>query len=291
MARHPGRRRRRSGLEPGGLLVNGHPVAASRPLGQDSAGRPLPHAPFGSRRLAPGEVWLFAPYHPRSYDSRYFGPVALAAVRAWLLPLAIANDDRFAGFAILRLHPSVLAASGAAVTGGAVRRFHPPSPPAASGAADTGCGEPRATAGGGQRRPTTALPPAGAGPLAPAARRAKGAAPPRYRVCRSLRIVPSFRSLARMRSNRARRTIRTVGSHRSLRHAWGRHGNRSFRTLRSFRSLARMRSNRTLRTMRTLRSDSSLTPASDNPPPTELAERSQPRHPAANPQPGGDTVR
>ena len=95
-------------LEPGGLAVNGRPVAASRPLRQDAAGRPLPHAAFGSRRLAPGGLWLFAPYHPRSYDSRYFGPVPGAAVRGWLLPLAIANDDRFPGFAIHRFHPSVL---------------------------------------------------------------------------------------------------------------------------------------------------------------------------------------
>ena len=62
-----------------GLSVNGRPIAASRPLTRDTLGRPIEHQPFGRRRLAPGQLWLFAPYHPRSYDSRYFGPVPLAA--------------------------------------------------------------------------------------------------------------------------------------------------------------------------------------------------------------------
>jgi len=92
-----------------GLAVNGRAVAASRAQGRDMAGRPLAHVPFGRRRLAPGELWLFAPYHPRSYDSRYFGPVGAAAVRGWLIPAIVAADDRFAGFRLHRFHGSVLA--------------------------------------------------------------------------------------------------------------------------------------------------------------------------------------
>jgi len=91
------------------LVANGRPVAASRPQPNDSAGRPLVHFPFGHFRVPPGELWLFAPYHPRSYDSRYFGPVAAAAVRGWLIPAIVANDDRFEEFRLHRLHWSVLA--------------------------------------------------------------------------------------------------------------------------------------------------------------------------------------
>lgn len=91
-----------------GLAVNGRAVAASRPLPRDAAGRPLAHYPFGRWRVAPGEVWLFAPYHPRSYDSRYFGPVAVAAVRGWLIPAIVANDDRFPEMRLHRFHLAVL---------------------------------------------------------------------------------------------------------------------------------------------------------------------------------------
>jgi len=92
-----------------GLAVNGRPVAASRTLPCDARGRPLAHVPFGTWRIAPGELWLFAPYHPRSYDSRYFGPVAAAAVRGWLMPVIAAADDRFPELRIHRFHFSVLA--------------------------------------------------------------------------------------------------------------------------------------------------------------------------------------
>ena len=93
----------------GGLAVNGRAVAASRPQVRDTAGRPLAHFPFGRFRVPAGELWLFAPYHPRSFDSRYFGPVAAGAVRGWLIPAIVANDDRFAELRLHRFHGSVLA--------------------------------------------------------------------------------------------------------------------------------------------------------------------------------------
>jgi conjugative transfer signal peptidase TraF len=93
-----------------GLAVNGRAVEASRPVGRDAAGRPLGHYPFGRFRIGAGELWLFAPYHPRSYDSRYFGPVAVGAVEGWLMPFVIKNDDRFAELRIHRFHVSVLGA-------------------------------------------------------------------------------------------------------------------------------------------------------------------------------------
>lgn len=91
-----------------GIAVNGRAVAASRAVPYDTAGRPLAHVPFGRYRIAPGEVWLFAPCHPRSYDSRYFGSVEMAAVRGWLVPVIVANDDRFPELRIHRFHLSVI---------------------------------------------------------------------------------------------------------------------------------------------------------------------------------------
>ena len=53
----------------------------------DSAARPLPHIAFGSYRVADEQVWLFGLSHGRSWDSRYFGPVPLSAVRQVVQPL------------------------------------------------------------------------------------------------------------------------------------------------------------------------------------------------------------
>jgi len=92
-----------------GLAVNGRAVAASRALPRDARGRPLAHYPYGTWRIAPGELWLLAPYHPRSYDSRYFGPVAAAAVRGWLMPVLAAANDRFPELRLHRFHLAVVA--------------------------------------------------------------------------------------------------------------------------------------------------------------------------------------
>jgi conjugative transfer signal peptidase TraF len=75
-------------LSPGGIAVGGipAPVPGSRPLARDTAGRPLAAWPSGRRTLGAGQVWLFAP-HPRSFDSRYFGPVAAADCQGVLLPV------------------------------------------------------------------------------------------------------------------------------------------------------------------------------------------------------------
>jgi type IV secretory pathway protease TraF len=45
----------------------------------------------GFGRAEPGEIWLYAP-HPRSFDSRVFGPVPLGSVRGVLTPLWTAGQ-------------------------------------------------------------------------------------------------------------------------------------------------------------------------------------------------------
>jgi conjugative transfer signal peptidase TraF len=69
----------------GGLVrINGRAVALA--LVRDGANRPLTPWP-GCRELAPDEVFLFAADRPASFDSRYFGPVARAAVLGEAVPL------------------------------------------------------------------------------------------------------------------------------------------------------------------------------------------------------------
>lgn len=68
---------------PGAIRVNGGVVPNSRTAPRDSRGRTVPHQPWGSYRLGPGELWLFSD-HPNAYDSRYFGPVEEANVVAVL---------------------------------------------------------------------------------------------------------------------------------------------------------------------------------------------------------------
>jgi len=66
---------------PDGVAVNGHPFPHSAVAAWDSRERPVPHAPWGPSLVASGQVWLLATDTPRSWDSRYFGPVPLDQVR------------------------------------------------------------------------------------------------------------------------------------------------------------------------------------------------------------------
>ena len=70
-----------------GLAVNGRPVANGTPLLRDSAGRALRAVPAGTYPVAPGKIWLLSGHDPRSFDSRYFGPVPAAAVQGVAHPL------------------------------------------------------------------------------------------------------------------------------------------------------------------------------------------------------------
>ncbi len=77
-----------------GLGVNGVPVPNSLALATDHRGRPLPRLAPGSQVVRPGTVWVVSGYARASFDSRYFGPVALAAVRSCLRPIWTAGPER-----------------------------------------------------------------------------------------------------------------------------------------------------------------------------------------------------
>ena len=72
----------------GRVRIDGVPSAAV--LSADRWGRPLPSW-SQCRRLRPGELFLLSVTNPASFDSRYFGPVSVAAVigvarPVWLEP-------------------------------------------------------------------------------------------------------------------------------------------------------------------------------------------------------------
>jgi conjugative transfer signal peptidase TraF len=74
-------------VQPGWVSVDGRMFANSAVAARDGLGRPLPHVPWGSRKVASGEVWLFGFHNLRSWDARYIGPVPLSGVRGVLKPI------------------------------------------------------------------------------------------------------------------------------------------------------------------------------------------------------------
>lgn len=66
------------------LRIDGVPVAAV--LSADRLGRPLPSWPQ-CLPLVEGEVFLLSATNPASFDSRYFGPIAVSAVIGTAQPI------------------------------------------------------------------------------------------------------------------------------------------------------------------------------------------------------------
>ncbi len=70
-----------------GIAVNGSFLRNTAPLIIDTKGRPLTAWKLGRYVVAPGTVWVASSYNPRSFDSRYFGPIRVSAIRDHLRPL------------------------------------------------------------------------------------------------------------------------------------------------------------------------------------------------------------
>jgi conjugative transfer signal peptidase TraF len=66
--------------------VNGVELAGSGSLEADSEGRPIGHYPFGRHAVGPDQFWVFSSA-PRSWDSRYFGPVHVDQVIGTVEPV------------------------------------------------------------------------------------------------------------------------------------------------------------------------------------------------------------
>lgn len=70
-----------------GIAVNGHFLPNTAPLGTDTNRRPLASWPQGHYIVERGFVWVASSYSPRSFDSRYFGPVPISSIRDRVRPL------------------------------------------------------------------------------------------------------------------------------------------------------------------------------------------------------------
>jgi conjugative transfer signal peptidase TraF len=70
-----------------GVAVNGKLLPNSAPLQFDTRGRPLEHSRFGRFKVRQGDVWVISAYNPRSFDSRYLGPITNGQIRHHLVPL------------------------------------------------------------------------------------------------------------------------------------------------------------------------------------------------------------
>jgi conjugative transfer signal peptidase TraF len=75
----------------GVLTING--VRRATIASRDRQGVLLPHW-TGCRRLAAGEAFVFSNRVPNSFDSRYFGPVAVASAQAYRPLLVARGRDR-----------------------------------------------------------------------------------------------------------------------------------------------------------------------------------------------------
>lgn len=70
-----------------GIAVNEIRIPNTVPLAADTNSRPLRHWQFGRYTVAPGTVWVASSYSGRSFDSRYFGPIPVDAIRSRVRPI------------------------------------------------------------------------------------------------------------------------------------------------------------------------------------------------------------
>jgi conjugative transfer signal peptidase TraF len=81
-------------ITPFGVAVNGSFIRNSMALTKDRNGKELHHYAFGNYKVREGELWVVSSYSPKSFDSRYFGPIPIAAVKAWAKPLLTEHGRR-----------------------------------------------------------------------------------------------------------------------------------------------------------------------------------------------------
>ena len=86
-------------VSPAGISVNGRQLKNSAPIERDSKNQQLRPFVAGEYRVGPKELWVVSSFSPRSFDSRYFGPIPLKSVHSWLRPLLVerANHPAQAG--------------------------------------------------------------------------------------------------------------------------------------------------------------------------------------------------
>src|SRR6202167_4706978 len=74
-------------IRPDFVAINGESFAHSATVQRDGSGRSLPRMSAGQYQVPAGSVWLFGFNDPTSFDSRYYGPLPLSAIRSVSVPL------------------------------------------------------------------------------------------------------------------------------------------------------------------------------------------------------------
>ena len=74
-------------VRPEGLSARGRAVPNSALYLKDRMGRDVPHYGFGMHVVGRDSFFMFSPYHARSFDSRYFGPVPRSSLISTARPL------------------------------------------------------------------------------------------------------------------------------------------------------------------------------------------------------------
>ncbi|WP_051555242.1 conjugative transfer signal peptidase TraF [Legionella fairfieldensis] len=72
-----------------GVVINGHPLAFSKPLLKDSKGRPLSIWEVSNYRLKSLEVLLMTNQSPLSFDARYFGLLTKTELMTVIKPIIV----------------------------------------------------------------------------------------------------------------------------------------------------------------------------------------------------------
>jgi conjugative transfer signal peptidase TraF len=80
-----------------GITVNGVLLAHTVPLDHDSQGRTVHPFPYGIYHVQSGQLWAVSSFSPRSFDSRYFGPIPMRSVHLWIRPLLVEKKYRLEG--------------------------------------------------------------------------------------------------------------------------------------------------------------------------------------------------
>lgn len=76
-------------VQPEGVWVNDRFLPNSAPLKTDSQGHPMTAYPTGVYQVKTGEVWLISSHSPKSFDSRYFGPLPEQQIQATATPFLL----------------------------------------------------------------------------------------------------------------------------------------------------------------------------------------------------------
>jgi conjugative transfer signal peptidase TraF len=72
-----------------GVSVNGQLLTHTMTIDHDSTGHPIHPYTYGTYRVQPGQLWVVSNFSPKSFDSRYFGPIPARSVQHWVRPFLV----------------------------------------------------------------------------------------------------------------------------------------------------------------------------------------------------------